>query len=435
MNAATDKELMARVKSQIQDELSAQVADQGKVPEESALEAMIAAIVASRTEAMGSSLPHSPEKLTREIVDDFLYLGPLQALLSDSTITEIAVNGPEKVYVERDGKMELAAGVCFDDEAHLRRIIDRIGQRVNRRCDDASPLMDARLLDGSRVNAAIPPLAVNGSALTIRKFAQDRMDAIDLLEAESLSPAMLAFLAAAVAGRCSIIVAGGTGSGKTTLLNILSAFIPHNERIVTIEDSAELQLKQDDLVSLESRPANIEGKGEITIHDLVKNALRMRPDRIIVGECRDTETIEMINAMTTGHDGSLTTIHANDVVTTFSRLETMLLKGSSRYDTSTVKRMIAQAIDLIVIIERLVDGTRKIVSITAVTGMEGDVISTEKLFVFNRDKGFSAQGTVLGTFVGMRAQPENIRNRIESWGVAYNKNWFFNSYETGCGGA
>ena len=434
MNEPTDIELTARIKTRVQEELSAQVADQENTPDEAGLEAMITSIIASFTDSLGLFSPGGKERFTREVINDFLYLGPLQTLLADNTITEIAVNGPGRVYVERNGKMERALGVHFDDEAHLRCIIDRIGQHVNRRCDDASPLMDARLLDGSRVNAAIPPLAINGSSLTIRKFAKDRMDAIDLLQAASLSPAMLAFLAAAVAGRCSIIVAGGTGSGKTTLLNVLSAFIPPNERIVTIEDSAELQLKQDNIVSLESRPPNIEGKGEITIHDLVKNALRMRPDRIIVGECRDTETIEMINAMTTGHDGSLTTIHANDVVTTFSRLETMLLKGSSGYDTFAVKRMIAQALDLIVVVERLVDGTRKIVSITAVTGMEGNVISTEQLFIFKRDKDFSLEGTVRGTFTGLRAQPAAIRNRIEAWGVEYNKNWFFNQYEIGCGG-
>ncbi|MEG2725850.1 MAG: CpaF family protein [Eggerthellaceae bacterium] len=435
MNGILDKTLSARIKTRVQEELSAQVADQGKAPDEAMLKAMITSIIASLTDSLGSFSPRDVEEFTGEVVNDFLYLGPLQALLADDTVTEIAVNGPHRVYVERAGRMQRAPDIRFDDETHLRRIIDRIGQRVNRRCDDASPLMDARLFDGSRVNAVIPPLAIRGSALTIRKFAKNRMNAIDLLEAESISPAMLAFLAAAVAGRCSIIVAGGTGSGKTTLLNVLSAFIPEGERIVTIEDSAELQLKQDDLVSLESRPANVEGKGEVSIHDLVKNALRMRPDRIIVGECRDTETIEMINAMTTGHDGSLTTIHANDVVTAFSRLETMLLKSASGYDSAAVKRKIAQAVDLVVVVERLVDGTRKITSITAVTGMEGSTISAEKLFSFDRDKGFAPDGKVLGTFVGLRAQPASIRNRIESWGVEYNPNWFLNRYETGCGGA
>ncbi|MEG0071911.1 MAG: CpaF family protein [Raoultibacter sp.] len=434
MNSTLDKDLSARIKTRVQDELSAQVADRGKTPDEATLKAMITSIIASFADSLEALAPFDVEAFTGEIVNDFLYLGPLQALLADETVTEIAVNGSSKVYVERAGRMERAPGIFFDDEAHLRRIIDRIGQRVNRRCDDASPLMDARLFDGSRVNAIIAPLALSGSALTIRKFAKNRMNAIDLLEAESVSPAMLAFLAAAVAGRCSILVAGGTGSGKTTLLNVLSAFIPADERIVTIEDSAELQLKQENLVSLESRPANVEGKGEVTIHDLVKNSLRMRPDRIIVGECRDTETIEMINAMTTGHDGSLTTIHANDVTTTFSRLETMLLKSASGYDSAAVKRKIAQAIDLVVIVERLVDGTRKITSITAVTGMEGPVISTEKLFTFERDKGFSSKGKVLGTYAGLRAQPAGIRNRIESWGIEYNPNWFFDSYEIGCGG-
>ena len=290
--------------------------------------------------------------------------------------------------------------------------------------------MDARLPDGSRVNAVIPPLAVNGTALTIRKFAKDRMSALDLLAAETLSPAMLAFLAAAVSGRCSIVVAGGTGSGKTTLLNVLSAFIPAHERIVTVEDAAELQLKQDDLVSLESRPPNIEGKGEVTIHDLVKNALRMRPDRIVVGEVRDVEALEIINAMTTGHDGSLTTIHANDAQTALSRLETMLLKSSSGYDAATVRKMIAQAVDLVVVIGRMLDGTRKILSVNAIAGMEGPVISLEELFAFEQGPLLPG-GRVSGAFAGAGFQPERVRNRIESWGVAYNPSWFFDRHEVG----
>lgn len=421
---------VSMLKARVQDEVSARVADMGEAPDEARVTALIG-------EALGAYLAASPElatldekALAREIADDFLRFGPLQSLLADDSVTEIAANGPWRIYVERKGRMEPEPSVRFDDEAHLRRIVDRIGTRVNRRCDDASPLMDARLPDGSRVNAVIPPLAVNGTALTIRKFAKDRMSALDLLAAETLSPAMLAFLAAAVSGRCSIVVAGGTGSGKTTLLNVLSAFIPAYERIVTVEDAAELQLKQDDLVSLESRPPNIEGKGEITIHDLVKNALRMRPDRIVVGEVRDVEALEIINAMTTGHDGSLTTIHANDAQTALSRLETMLLKSSSGYDAATVRKMIAQAVDLVVVIGRMLDGTRKILSVNAIAGMEGPVISLEELFAFEQGPLLPG-GRVSGAFAGAGFQPERVRNRIESWGVAYNPSWFFDRHEVG----
>ena len=421
---------VSMLKARVQDEVSARVADMGEAPDEARVTALIG-------EALGAYLTASPElatldekALAREIADDFLRFGPLQSLLADDSVTEIAANGPWRIYVERKGRMEPEPSVRFDDEAHLRRIVDRIGTRVNRRCDDASPLMDARLPDGSRVNAVIPPLAVNGTALTIRKFAKDRMSALDLLAAETLSPAMLAFLAAAVSGRCSIVVAGGTGSGNTTLLNALSAFIPAHERIVTVEDAAELQLKQDDLVSLESRPPNIEGKGEVTIHDLVKNALRMRPDRIVVGEVRDVEALEIINAMTTGHDGSLTTIHANDAQTALSRLETMLLKSSSGYDAATVRKMIAQAVDLVVVIGRMLDGTRKILSVNAIAGMEGPVISLEELFAFEQGPLLPG-GRVSGAFAGAGFQPERVRNRIESWGVAYNPSWFFDRHEVG----
>lgn len=352
---------VSMLKARVQDEVSARVADMGEAPDEARVTALIG-------EALGAYLTASPElatldgkELAREIADDFLRFGPLQSLLADDSVTEIAANGPWRIYVERKGRMEPEPSVRFDDEAHLRRIVDRIGTRVNRRCDDASPLMDARLPDGSRVNAVIPPLAVNGTALTIRKFAKDRMSALDLLAAETLSPAMLAFLAAAVSGRCSIVVAGGTGSGKTTLLNVLSAFIPTHERIVTVEDAAELQLKQDDLVSLESRPPNIEGKGEVTIHDLVKNALRMRPDRIVVGECRGAEALDMLQAMNTGHDGSLTTLHANSPEEAISRL-TMLVRFGADLPVDVIEENIAHALDLVVQVERCADGARRIAS-------------------------------------------------------------------------
>lgn len=417
----------AEFKSIVQAELSRRLDESPEVPDDEGLSSLVEKTVLQ--EALRAGLPkESVRTVATEIADDFLRLGPLQPLLADDSVTEIAANGPYRVFVERDGIMQEAPNVRFDDEAHLRRIVERIGRRVNRRCDDASPLMDARLADGSRVNAVIPPLSVNGTALTVRKFAKDRMSALDLLASETLSPAMLAFLAAAVSGRCSIVVAGGTGSGKTTVLNVLSAFIPDHERIVTIEDAAELQLKQENIVSLESRPPNVEGKGEVTIHDLVKNALRMRPDRIVVGECRDSEAVEILNAMTTGHDGSLTTVHANDVPTVFSRLETMLLKSSGGYDAKTVRKMISQAIDLVVVIARMVDGTRKIVSITSIAGLEGSTIATEELFGFDQT-GFSDGGKVAGAFCGRGFQSDPVRNRIESWGVEYNPGWFFDRFE------
>lgn len=434
MNGALGAERSVRtseLKALVQAELSVRMADSPNALDDRQLAALIEETVLREATLLGID-GNDVGKVAAEISDDLLRLGPLQPLLADDTVTEIAANGPYRVFVERGGIMQEAPEVRFDDEEHLRRIVERIGRRVNRRCDDASPLMDARLADGSRVNAVIPPLSVNGTALTIRKFAKDRMSALDMLASETLSPAMLAFLAAAVSGRCSIVVAGGTGSGKTTLLNVLSAFIPDNERIVTVEDAAELQLKQENLVSLESRPPNIEGKGEVTIHDLVKNALRMRPDRIVVGECRDTEALEILNAMTTGHDGSLTTVHANDVPTVFSRLETMLLKASGGYDAQTVRKMIAQAVDLVVVIARMVDGSRKVVSITSVAGMEGPTIATEELFGFDQD-GFSAGGKVVGTFCGRGFQSDAVKNRIEAWGVDYNPGWFFDRHETAGG--
>ena len=424
MGAENAREVVAALKVRVQEELSIEVADLGHMPEAAELENMISRIY----DALTYILPLGQDELAvlrQSLVDDFLHYGPLQPYLADPAVTEVCVNGPDKVFVEVDGHMQRVEDVRFDDEDHLRRIIDRIGQGVNRRCDENSPIMDARLPDGSRVNAVIGAISLDGSALTIRKFATERLSAEDYVGWGSASPAMMAFLAAAVAGRCSIVVAGGTGSGKTTLLNVLSQAIPEHERIVTIEDSAELQLAQDDLVRMESRPANIEGAGRITIHDLLRNALRMRPDRIIVGECRDTEALEMINAMTTGHDGSLTTVHANDVPTTFSRLEDMVRRCGIGYDSPTIKRMISQAVNLVVVVKRFADGSRKIVSITALTGtMEGGVISKEELFRYE-PAGFGPSGKQLGCFCGCGVPMDSIIGRIESWGQEVDEDWFF----------
>jgi pilus assembly protein CpaF len=315
-----------------------------------------------------------------ELVDDILGYGPLEPFLRDETVTEIMVNGAEDVYIERDGIIE-SVHVSFTDDAHVLRIIDRIVSQVGRRIDEASPMVDARLPDGSRVNAIIPPLSLRGPTLTIRKFARDPYSLADLASFGSLTAASAEFLAACVRGKANVLVSGGTGSGKTTLLNALSAFVPGNERIVTIEDAAELQLQQRHVVALESRPPNIEGEGEIRIRELVRNALRMRPDRIIVGEVRGAETLDMLQAMNTGHDGSLTTIHANSPRDALHRLEILVLIGGIELPLRAVREQIASAFDVIVHLTRLVDGNRRVSRVTEVSGMEGDVVTVQDLFV------------------------------------------------------
>ena len=432
--AATDaRGLAAEVKARVQEELSVEVADLGYLPDEDELEGMIGTIYGKIADVLPLDSEDAAD-LRRSLVDDFLHYGPLHEFLVNPTITEVCANGPRDIFVEVDGRMRRAEGASFDSDDHLMRIVNQIGQQVNRRCDEAAPIMDARLPDGSRVNAVSRSVSIDGTALTIRKFPAERLTAEDYVHWGSASPAMMAFLSAAVAGRCSVVVAGGTGAGKTTLLNILSHAIPEDERIITIEDAAELQLSHDDLVRMESRPANIEGAGRITIHDLLRTALRMRPDRIIVGECRDAEALEMVNAMTTGHDGSLTTVHANDVPTAFSRLEDMIRRCGIGYDSTTIKRMISQAVNLVVVVRRYVDGSRKIASITALAGgMEGDVISKEELFRYE-PSGFGASGRQLGEFHGCGVPMDDIIDRINSWGQAVDDDWFFDRYdpERGC---
>lgn len=323
------------------------------------------------------------EQLIADILDETFGLGPLQPLLRDPDVTDILVNGIKDVYVERHGRLEQAA-VRFTDENHLMQVIQRIVNRVGRRVDETSPMVDARLPDGSRVNAIIRPLAVRGPAMSIRRFGTRPLQAEDLLANGSLTREMLDFLAASVKSRINMVVSGGTGSGKTTLLNILSRFISSDERVVTIEDSAELQLQQPHVVPLETRQRNIEGAGEVTQRDLLRNALRMRPDRIIIGECRGTEALDMLQAMNTGHDGSLTTIHANDTRDAISRIETMI--GMAGFDLPlwVMRRQICSAIHLVVQVSRLIGGARKIVKISELTGMEGDVISMQDLFLFKQ---------------------------------------------------
>ncbi|HEY5624696.1 MAG TPA: CpaF family protein [Gammaproteobacteria bacterium] len=343
------------------------------------------------------SAPLSAEQRNRvigRIEDEVLGLGPLELLLQDSTISDILVNGSKQVYVERAGKLELT-DVAFDDDRHLMNIIDRIVSGVGRRIDESSPMVDARLKDGSRVNAIIPPLALDGPTLSIRRFTVDLLTIENLIELGSVTKEIAVVLNAIVRGRMNVLVSGSTGAGKTTMLNILSGFIPDDERIVTIEDSAELQLQQPHVVRLETRPPNIENKGQITARDLVRNSLRMRPERIIVGEVRGSEALDMLQAMNTGHDGSLTTIHANSPRDALSRIETMVSMTGITFPTHTLRAQMASAIDVVVQIERHEDGKRRLTSVQEIDGMEGDIITMSELFAFER-RGLDSEGRVLG---------------------------------------
>jgi pilus assembly protein CpaF len=350
--------------------------------------------------------------IIQQIGDVVLGLGPLEPFVRDPDVTEVMVNGPHSVYVERGGKLHRTA-VEFRTEEELRRTIDKIVARVGRRVDESSPYVDARLTDGSRVNAIIPPLAIHGSALTIRKFAADPYTAHDLVGFDTLTPELVRFLEACVRGRMNILVSGGTGAGKTTLLNVLSGFLPEDERIISIEDSAELRLQQPHVVSLEYRPANIEGKGEVSIRDLVRNALRMRPDRIVVGEVRGGEALDMLQAMNTGHDGSISTIHANSPRDVLSRLETMVLMAGMDLTMRAVREQIAAAVDLIVHVARLQDGSRRVTHATEIVGMEGDTITLQDLFTFDFSGGFDDGGRVRGRLVPTGLRPHFLERLTE----------------------
>ncbi|MGN0547586.1 MAG: CpaF family protein [Acutalibacteraceae bacterium] len=363
-------------------------------------------------------------KVFSELFNDIVGYGPIEDLVESEKFSEIMINGPDQIYVEQGGKLVLT-DKKFRDEEHLMNIIDRIVSQVGRHVDESSPMCDARLPDGSRVNVIVPPLSLVGPVVTIRKFGKKPITAQQLIRFGSLTQNMLSFLEACVKGKLNIIVSGGTGSGKTTLLNVLSSFINDDERIITIEDAAEVQLKQEHVITLEARPANLEGKGAITIRNLVKNALRMRPDRIIVGEVRSEETLDMLQAMNTGHDGSLTTIHANTPRDSIARIETMVMMSGMELPLKAIRDQVASAIDLIIQQSRLRDGTRKVTSISEVVGMEGDIVSMQEIFRFETDGHVDAQGKFIGQFKATGVRPHCVE-KIRANGVTVNNEWFSN---------
>ena len=345
-------------------------------------------------------------QLLREVMDEVFGLGPIEEFLRDPTVSDVLVNGPDKIYIERLGKLEITAA-AFRDDAQLIQVIQRIAASIGRRIDESSPMLDARLADGSRVNAIIPPLALDGPAMSIRRFGAIPIDSNKLLEFGSITPEMAQFLQAAVASKVNILIAGGTGAGKTTILNVLSHWIPDRERLVTIEDAAELQLQREHVVRLEMRPPNIEGKGEITQRDLLRNTLRMRPDRIIIGEVRGAEALDMLQAMNTGHEGSMTTVHANNPRDAIRRIENMVSMAGLNFPVQAIRQQMASALDLLVHVSRLVDGRRKVTSIAEITGMEGDVICMQDIFVY-RQTGIDSKGNVIGQFESCGVRPKVV---------------------------
>ena len=403
-------ELKARIHEKILEELGNEPLnnDESESDENEEINAIIETMLNETEEPLTRQ---EKDQIYQEITAEIKGFGPIDSLLNDDQISEVMVNSPKQVFVERNGRLEKAP-VQFRDQAHVMRIIEKIVSPLGRRIDESSPMVDARLPDGSRVNAIIPPLAIKGPSITIRKFSKDPFEISDLIKFGTLTEQMALFLEAAVNARLNIVVSGGTGSGKTTTLNVLSSFIPADERIVTIEDAAELQLRQDHVITLETRPSNMEGKGEITIRDLVKNSLRMRPDRIVVGEVRSGEALDMLQAMNTGHDGSLTTGHANTPRDMLSRLETMVLMAGMDLPVRAIREQISSAIDLIVQQNRLKDGSRKITYITEVLGMEGDIITMQDIFTYRHPGGFQSTGIVPKSFEKIKASGIEISTEL-----------------------
>ncbi|MFI5427319.1 CpaF family protein [Aeromicrobium sp. UC242_57] len=409
-------ELKSRASEQLFDRLGVRISDASLTEDQlhDLVRDELTEIIATEQQRLSAD---ERRRLLRDIEDDAIGLGPLQRMLDDDSITEIMVNRFDKVYVERRGRLTLSSA-RFSSEAHLRRIIERIVGKVGRRIDESSPLVDARLADGSRVNAIIPPLAVDGSSLTIRKFSKTPFTVSDLVGFGTMTEQMAHLLNACVQARLNILVTGGTGTGKTTLLNVLSRFIPANERIVTIEDAVELSLQQPHVVRLESRPPNIEGSGEVKIRDLVRNSLRMRPDRIVIGECRGGEALDMLQAMNTGHDGSISTLHANTPRDAMARLETLVLMAGMDLPLRAIREQAASAVDLVVHISRLRDGSRRISHVTEVLGLEGDTMVMQDVFLFDFAAGVDAHGRFLGTAVPTGIRPR-FSDRFEEMGIAF----------------
>ncbi len=399
------QELRSKVHGRLIDELGSTLYD-SDMPEDQLKQLVFATLDKAVAEERVPLSANDKQRLIQSIANDVLGYGPIDPLLHDESVSEIMVNGPDSVYVERSGKAGVAP-VKFLDEDHLRRVIEKIVAQVGRRIDESSPLCDARLPDGSRVNAVIPPLAIGGPFLTIRKFSKDPLGIEDLIGFGTLTPASARFLQACIIGKLNVIISGGTGSGKTTTLNVMSSFIPEGERVITIEDAKELQLRQDHVLCMESRPPNVEGKGEVTIRDLVKNSLRMRPDRIVVGECRGGEALDMLQAMNTGHDGSLTTVHANTPRDALTRIETLTMMAGYDLPVRAIRDQMSSAIDLIIQIGRQRDGSRKISHITEVQGMEGDVIILQDIFLFDFAAGVGEDGKLKGTL-----QPTGVRPKF-----------------------
>src|SRR6202022_1998059 len=412
-----------RIKNRLQARLIEESADDSGDEDREQRAAKITEAMSIVIAEMGLSLT-KPEKqrLLDSVLNDFLGLGPIEALISDPTITEIMVNGPDQIFVEHKGKLTLST-VQFESEDQLRRVIDRIVSTIGRRIDEGSPMVDARLKDGSRVNVIIPPLSLNGPILTIRKFSKDPYKITDLIKFGTITDPMAQFVRACVRSRLNMLVSGGTGSGKTTTLNVLSSFIPEEERVVTVEDAAELQLNQEHVVTLESRPATVEGRGRIAIRDLVVNALRMRPDRIVVGECRGGEALDMLQAMNTGHDGSLTTIHSNSPRDSLARLETLTLMGGLDLRAGAIREQMPSALDLIVHMGRLRDGTRRITHVTEVQGMEGDVITLQDIFLFDFGMGVDETGRFRGHLKATGIRPK-FTEKLQDVGIKLSADLF-----------